>query len=417
MKQPPVNESDLLALVEGELSAERAEAVRAALKADAELLRKVEGMVRDRAALQREGAAISRGEGTALARGVAARAIESVERQALTTAPPVGHHRPRRRAMLIAASVGLVMLGGWGAFVVWFVQKGPPEPIKVPATAPNDIAAATSQPKFTLSSDPKKLAALTLVGPPADITDPESEESEETVATALPPGYEPFEPSTRQVNAPLLAEWMAKEKGDEPSEIASVKAWQDGMEQRVRSGSTSVPGSLTPREAAKLALEGRLQLKVTGGAKGLMMARLNALRSTESIRTNVVAVHVPADTTMAAAHPPAEPSTSPVAGPASDESEDQPKRDDELSRVHLTLRVSGCAQLIDDLAYAIDHIAAQLRELGSSVDLVEVPLAQAERESRPTLTPGDMLWWSSPIENWRPWVFVDMRIQVGQPEG
>lgn len=124
-----LSESDLLAVVEGNLSPERVDTVRAALTSDPDLLRRVQGMVRDRQLLMDEA-----NSGSA-PHGLIESSLHAAEREALLTRNPAGQGRPLRRrkvvaALSLAAALGLTV--GVSIFVMvgyHFVWTG--------GTAPN----------------------------------------------------------------------------------------------------------------------------------------------------------------------------------------------------------------------------------------------------------------------------------------
>jgi hypothetical protein len=112
----PVTEHDLLALVEGRLPADRVEAVRAALSADKELLRRVEGMVRDRRAMERLGASAPAPLG--MVEGAMAAAERGELLQHPATARSGDRHRSRRRIIPVAIAATFLLLAGGVVAVV-----------------------------------------------------------------------------------------------------------------------------------------------------------------------------------------------------------------------------------------------------------------------------------------------------------
>ncbi|MEO1128167.1 MAG: hypothetical protein AAFX05_00500 [Planctomycetota bacterium] len=117
----PVTEHDLLALVEGRLPADRVEAVRAALSADKELLRRVEGMVRDRRAMERLGASAP------APLGMVEGAMAAAERGELLQHPATGRsgdrHRSRRRIIPFAIAATFLLLVSGVVAVVLLVSS------------------------------------------------------------------------------------------------------------------------------------------------------------------------------------------------------------------------------------------------------------------------------------------------------
>lgn len=129
---PRPTEADLLDLIEGSLSPARERELRAALATDGELSEQLRRMTQQRSMLRQLGDSIERSAPADLAeQAVLAARTQNLERMDMETsktgqlrvAPEEGRGA-RRRAMAIAATVALLVVGGW----VWFlVGKVGPE--------------------------------------------------------------------------------------------------------------------------------------------------------------------------------------------------------------------------------------------------------------------------------------------------
>lgn len=101
-----INESDILALIEGDLPADRRAIVAEALRTDAQLRARVEGMIRDAQTLAHD-----QTDPPPAPSGVIARAFEHADAPVAVVAPK------SRRRFAMAAIITLALVGVWGAIL------------------------------------------------------------------------------------------------------------------------------------------------------------------------------------------------------------------------------------------------------------------------------------------------------------
>ena len=236
-----VTENDLLALIEGELPDERKPIVEAALRADPALVERVRRMKADREGL----ALLARGdvapgglvEGERLVEGAMARAdrtrLVQVDTGGPVRAPSLARgSRGRRMQMAAAAMLFIGALGVW----VWLMS--------------------------IVSTSSEKLATHENTRPPIAKLDSEGKiDTEEPKAPPVGPGLAEGPPvSTTSVAEAMQA--IAAPAEEESTDDSLLKQWLSNLD------SESAPGvaadQMDWREAAELALAGRLRIEMAG---------------------------------------------------------------------------------------------------------------------------------------------------------
>jgi hypothetical protein len=319
-----LTEHDLLALIEGDLPPDRVPVVEAALRADPALVKRIQKMKEDRAAL---GALGARDRAPA---GIAHQAIAHAAAQPqyvqVDTGAPVnagslkrGSH-VRRVQMAVAACVGLALVGVWVALML---MVSSPTPI-VDRPSP-EIARADVPGDADVSQD--------FVGPLAP---------EPRVATSAPSVREmaPEIVATEDADESLLDEWMANLDDAAPESLA--------------------PDGLGYREAARLALDGRLRISIIGDGPS----------------------------------PPAMASDSDSGAPA--------RIEPHADRWRTELRYRADTPDID-LALAIERLVTELEaRTGREVRLAEADEGSRDAEAAPTplAEASAILWWGASDEQW-----------------
>ena len=228
-----LSESEILALIEGRVPSERAEAIREALRADPELAAEIRRMAADRDLMARlpKGMASPQGiVGAAMARAASER--ESAGRSDAAR---------RRVAMAVAAGLGVAVLGGVLALVVRATHPGlQPAPVADSAEPGREIRMAGVEPEP---------APAAQVGPLAE----ELESAGDVLTTAGEIGAK-------------LAEMAESDRPDEVLE-GFLRAIDERMD------AASGPREWTDAELAGLVRSGRMEIVVTVvGPRGSAMA-------------------------------------------------------------------------------------------------------------------------------------------------
>ncbi|MBL0927197.1 MAG: hypothetical protein IBJ11_06030 [Phycisphaerales bacterium] len=444
-----LTESDLLALIEGDLPADRVEVVRAALNADPRLVRLVESLVADRRGLR---ALAGSTDGVRAPAGLVRDAMDEAERRMLlevgSSSPRmvveskvgpsprvVGAWRGRRWTPALAAAGFLLMVGGvWVGLVIWNV--GPRAQQQRAETL-----AANSQHR-TMSINPS--------GAPAPAPEPPAAAAE---PAALPPivvasggeaadgrwvlvGGAPGMPRVPVMVGPALA--GASGAGDSASSAAAasgVAAAADGED----------PGLAA---AVRLALENRLILRVDAADVSRTAARAAVLSQDASAGNGLgggvgwsawrargpvptaVANAASADAPQSAASglpgaaTAAEPSrTGPapsqpgpeVVGPVQQPPETPGPAPAQLYTIDLTFDPAhGEAQVREQLV----RLVAALSQGGAAkVTPVEAEgFVSMTGAGRPSLRPADVLWWSRPPSAWATRAGLSVAVEI-RPAG
>jgi hypothetical protein len=256
----PVTESDILALVEGTVPADRVEEIRAALRADPVLRARIEKMAADRDRLAR------------LSDRVAAPAdtvARAMHRAAAEVHGDPGAKRRRTIAMVAAAGVGIAVLAGVMAIVV--VATHPDMRASRVAGAP-----APTAPQIRPVGEERASGAVEMIGPIAEAEDdagPAPTTTAEDIAMRL------AELQRTQVGDPVLEEFLRNI--DAHAESAPV------------AGSHEV---LTDAALARLAREGRIEIVViTDGALGTALAGDGAPGAAPVAIPGAIPVDIPVD--------------------------------------------------------------------------------------------------------------------------
>lgn len=374
-------ELDLLALIEGELPPDRVEAVRAALTADPVLLRRVERMVRDRERLQREGkAAIP----TSALAGLVAQAIAEAERDALLSPGSVGkphareadrHRRShasspqRRRApMVIAAGVGIGVLGLVGIFIL---QSVGPEDVR--RERPYITSKVPEGGTFAVATDP---SMPEIVGPPAHFYDAEADaaEAEATIVALM---------AAREEAARIAAADRSMQPDDAPEASTGHRALVH-------------PHGMSIDDAAMLARMGRLRLVVANADRQELSRSLNILASST----------LPAD-----APEPLRFLDAAAANNAGNGAR-EPAAPAYTVRIGIDPDSHGDEQLREQLMAAVDRLVIVS---GGDVQFQAVPEGASSRAHgpRPALTAANLLWWGQPPAAWQQRLELAIPVEPG----
>lgn len=357
-KRPQPTEQDFLDLVEGCLAPERAEVMRAALRADPALARRMQAMVADRAAIRD----MSRAAERAAPSDLVADAVSRAERDTLLTSDRAGSSWSFRR---IAAVIGLVaLLGGALAGSVMMLSPGTD-------AGADRIAARGPQPQLgspgglfevpSFDEDPRATSA-----PLPDLTGATSADA--PAAPVARRAATRFSSSQEQV-----ARWnqeVTEKLAGEASQPASAA---------VRRLPDAMVGGMRLSEAARLAVEGRLRI------------------TTRPTRADMDALRVQAGASLGAG----------VGQVVEANSSD-------AFTVELTTRYDP------DLSALQDAIAALAERLANDSfgERAEVRLLPAPRDSAgaapaiPSFRADDVLWWTRPASTWQQAISVRAPVKV-----
>jgi len=406
---PNASENDILALIEGTLPPERVEAVRSALLRDAELRRRVEAMVRDRQILM----AAADPALTPAPPGLVQEAIEAAEREALLSARGMskdgvaGRVREQRRSrrlvqMAIAATLLLLVCGGYVAFMLWKIGPGAEERSLAATHGPRPMMNVIGEQDADAGPPDESGASVAQGEPEDDVPDDPIAAIEKSIAEGGPD--------------PLLEEW--KQKLAQATEgVQSVEDWQRMQESGTTGESVALP-SLTLDEAVRLAMENRLRIKVRGDAHDVG-ARLMAFAADH--RSADVHVHAedraqanvgadlakPDDDAWSHVHPEGR-------SPPDDRSSAPKPRGYDL-----TLRVDA-AKAEEEVRSQLSRIVEELGGLESGrVRLAadeDASPAGAEARLDFSLDPEDVIWWDRPPGEWTPRAVIRVRVETEAPE-
>lgn len=402
-----LSESDLLAVVEGNLSPERVDTVRAALTSDPDLLRRVQGMVRDRQLLMDEA-----NSGSA-PHGLIESSLHAAEREALLTRNPAGQGRPLRRrkvvaALSLAAALGLTV--GVSIFVMvgyHFVWTG--------GTAPNADFEMTEHAPDAIEEE---LPLAILVNEMAHEPPRERPRLSEEAAVASVPPVAPS-PSLQESLASIESWWQeATEKigpdSQDPYDADDELKWERVLNQTVQ-----------------LALEGRLKMRFVAETPHELTEVLGDIRTLHGVVLASVA-HRPAHWTdegvVHTTHAkPAEGETGTSRdqggghGDPGDDDEGSPAtesptpQESNQALVHESFEVD-LVMTREDPFLAVRRALLDLLALARSNGAIgySIESAPALRSNTESLLAEDVFWWTRPPEHWIGRILVQFRVEVSE---
>lgn len=349
------DDSELLELIEGGLTPAREREVRALMAADADLARRVSQMMMQRSMLHQLGERDERPTrdlaGAAVSGVVNEEMRRMVERAGTVRSGGPGSRRPSF-AMLAAAGLGLVLVGGW----VWFLvgRVGPGGSLTQPRNFTPKYRDIVREPT------PSTPEARDVMLPVPDAIDRVAATALERGDTLLPDFVGPlaegqrveFEhtPATLAKSDDLLDQWLAKLG---PGEAPAV----------------------TLDRAVELARAGKLRIIVTGTDAGLLRDRVVRLAESKG-------GFMPGEVAA-----------------ASEESEGAEPPGLARSRrggLALALPMGMEPRLVRE---AIEALSASVTASGAgTLRFDEVPPMETITED---LSAADLLWWSRPSDQWR----------------
>lgn len=368
----PITEQDLAGLIEGDLTDTRAKIVRAMVERDPVLTRRLAELTCQREMLKQLArhtahTAPDRLADAAMSDAARDRMTEFATHTASAGRIRVSSNRPRhgaRRTALIAAGIGLCVIGAWMWLVMSRVGPTALETAVQPRTVPFMDFADTPPPEgprdvLLPGPDPIDRALAAAVDAPTPGVD--------FIGPLLPGQSVQHRPTTPLAqNTTLLDEWLSKL--ETPGELASIPLPQAAT--LARAGRLRVVLSCADSEAA------REKLLAFAASKGGRMFTLPAHTVANGDVPTVAGTSTPASA-------PRTPSFSVVIDPGIDDAE----------------LASRLGTLLEDMAH----------ESGGDATFVE--------SSTPTTSPsaGDLLWWTRPPEQWRTRAHVSIPVELSKP--
>lgn len=397
-----LSESDLLAVVEGNLSPERVEIVRAALTSDPDLLRRIQGMVRDRQLLMDEA------DSGSAPHGLIESSLHAAEREALLTRNPGQGRLLRSRkvvaALSLAAALGLTV--GVSIFVMvgyHFVWTG--------GTVPNADFEMTEHAPDAVEEE---LPLAILVNEMAH--EPPRERprlSEEAAAASVPPAAP--SPSLQESLASIENWWQeATEKigpdSQDPFDADDELQWERVLNQTVQ-----------------LALEGRLKIRFVAETPLELAGVLGDIRTLHGVDLAFVErrpAHWTDEGVVHTTHAkPAEGETGISRdqggghGDPGDEgsppTESPTPQESNLAAVHESFEVDLVITR-EDPFLAVRRALLDLLALARSNGAIDYSIesAPALRSNTESLLAEDVFWWTRPPERWLARILVQFRVEV-----
>ena len=386
--QRGINEQDIAALIEGELSPDRVEAVRAALAEDSELRKQVEEMVRHRRVLRAEPA-----DEQAPA-GIVEQALEEAERDAVIAigsgdADGRAIYRPgaarSRRMMALAAAILLALIGGWAGVMIWLVG---------PQAQQQQMHAADEQDR------PRMHRHSSGVTPSSSSSD---DAPQQTVAQDDQPDH-PVD---------LLEEIRQARRESESIGVEPVQIAEADVLAMTPEIEAALPRALL---SVRLSMEEALELAKRGSLRIVAVATDDA-----AIRRDLVILAMtPPDGRIWREIKPAQEAAievrhlaTPAPGFNGSGSVPQPQPQDTPAapRAYEVRLVLEDAQTDDGLRTAILALLEDLEKRGMEVLLTARADDCAGEQPAPSLDPDDVLWWERPASEWKTRITLPVLIE------
>lgn len=374
-RRPDTFEQDLLDLIEGRLPADRVESMRAALRADPALARKVQAMVADRAAIRQASLSAERDA----PRGLVADAVTRAERETLLNPNALSAKSRRMPARRIAAMLAVTLILGaalTGSVMFLSSDRGSPE---------NRLAASTPSPTKSARGGTFEVPNFDAPArsPSAPLPDLGAIRSNGASAPSSPPAFSdtaddlPQTPSASR-SVPSAQEQVARWN----REVAQKIAGESGAEGRTASAPASAApnatvGGMRLAEAARLAVEGRLRITTTRRQDNAAFAR-------------------------------AQSGAAPGAGPTSEQ------RTPDSFTVELTTRYDPeLSALQDALAALAERLAGDSFGPRGQVRFTAAPVGASDAAPAiPSFRADDVLWWTRPVSTWERAISVQAPVRV-----
>lgn len=351
------DDSELLELIEGGLNPAREREVRALLATDPDLARRVSQMMMQRSMLHQLGEdrePVGRDlAGAAVSASINEEMRRMVDRGRGVGVAQGGTRRPGRGAMLAAASLGVLFIGGW----VWFLvgRVGPEGSL----TRPRNFT-----PKYRDIVRDHETGTVEN----RDVTLPLPEAIDRVAATAMGRG----DVVTPNFVGPL-ADGQRVEFDQPPAKLAGQSSLLDQWMSRLDHADSP---SVSLDRAVELARAGKLRIIVTGKDPSTLKQRVVRLAESKGgFMPGEIAASTPEDNT-----PPA-PTT--LANRA-------------RGTLALALPMGVSPALVRE---AIESVVSSVTGDGAgAVRFDEVPPMETISED---LSAADLLWWSRPSDQWR----------------